>query len=233
MRVLIIEDEAALADTYRKYLTELGHSPVVAPSAEAALASLTTSRPDAILLDLTLPGMSGLDFLHLPAVRGRSIPIVAISDGAAPAQADQSLQLGALDCLPKPISLERFVEAVGFLELHVLNKRHAERVRQLDRRRSPRVPVTLPVRVITYEGVEWPGESVDISTFGLKVRSDTGFDEGALVKLHFELPDASWSLMSVLVRTDPDGYAFSFVNLTAGEFQRLSEIVQTLLDPPR
>ena len=50
------------------------------------------------------------------------------------------------------------------------------------------------------------------------------------MKIAFALPDggAPLEVMSLLVREDPDGYAFFFVNLTAGEFQRLSDLVAPL-----
>ena len=79
MRVLVVEDQVDLGDVFRDYLFELGHQPVVVHSAEATLARLKTDRPDAILLDVQLPGMSGLDFLQLRPVRALGVPIVAVS----------------------------------------------------------------------------------------------------------------------------------------------------------
>src|SRR2546426_3377496 len=49
-------------------------------SAEDALEKLVSEQPHAILLDIRLPGMSGLDFLELPAVRDSGVPIVARSE---------------------------------------------------------------------------------------------------------------------------------------------------------
>ncbi len=72
MRVLVVEDQVDLGDVFRDFLLELGHHAVVVHSAEAALARLQTERLDAILLDVQLPGMSGLDFLQLRPVRAAS-----------------------------------------------------------------------------------------------------------------------------------------------------------------
>ena len=79
MRVLVVEDEPDLGDVFRDFLLELGHQPLVVRSAEAALGKLHTERPDAIILDVHLPGMSGLDFLQLRLVRELGVPIVAVS----------------------------------------------------------------------------------------------------------------------------------------------------------
>jgi CheY-like chemotaxis protein len=95
MRVLVVEDEEALGAVFRDVLTDLGHDAAVVPSAEAALGWLERQRPDAILLDINLPGMSGLDFLQLRPVREAALPIVAISGVATESQARECLRLGA------------------------------------------------------------------------------------------------------------------------------------------
>jgi len=74
-RVLIVEDDKQLCDVLHDYLVEIGHDPFVAHTAEAARVLVREVRPSAILLDVRLPGMSGLDFLRLPDIRdpGRSV----------------------------------------------------------------------------------------------------------------------------------------------------------------
>ena len=74
MRVLVVEDEEVLSEVFRDFLTELGHQAVLVRSAEAALGQLQTEGPDAIILDIHLPGMSGLDFMQL---RGRGGEVIA------------------------------------------------------------------------------------------------------------------------------------------------------------
>ncbi len=234
MRVLIVEDERQVADLLRDHLADLGHHPVVAGSAEDAVRTLSAEAVDAILLDVGLPGLSGVDFLQLPVVRAGSIPVIVIAGAATDLQARDCLKYGALDYVAKPVSLTRLSEVLGFLELHVLNSRLIEQVRNLDRRRYARVPAVFPVRIMEYSGTEWLGMSVDISPFGIKARSEGSLKEGDTVKLHFTPPDGppSLTLLSVLVRVDPDGQAFYFVNLTKAEFQRMSAVVQSLSNRP-
>lgn len=235
MRVLIVENERPVADLFRDHLVDLGHQPLVVTSAEDALHALASRPIDAILLDVGLPGISGLEFLQLPNVRARSIPVVVVSAFASETQARDCLRAGALDVVPKPVSLARLSEVLGFLELHVLNSHLVEQVRHLDRRRYARVPAVFPVRIMEYAGSEWLGSSLDISPFGMRLRSDANLKEGATVKLHFTPPDGppSVTLLSVLVRLDPDGQAFYYVNLTKAEFQRLQSIVQALVNRAR
>src|SRR5882672_9269572 len=102
MRVLVVEDEAAaLGEVFTNYLRELGHQPLLARSAKAALGPLMTASPDAMILDMSLPGMSGLEFLQLPQVRAAGIPVVAVSGVATEDQAHACLELGAIDFLTK------------------------------------------------------------------------------------------------------------------------------------
>jgi len=65
VRVLVVEDEEAPAEIFHDFLVALGHQPIVVHTAEAGLRELRSARPDAVLLDIHLPGMSGLDFLRL------------------------------------------------------------------------------------------------------------------------------------------------------------------------
>src|SRR2546428_4717690 len=122
MRVLIVEDQVDLGDVFRTSLLGLGHQPVVVHTAEAALAKLQTERPDAILLDVQLPGMSGLDFLQLRPVRELGVPIVAVSGVVNESQARECLQLGAADFMGKPIQLDRLNEVLTFLEPHAMSR---------------------------------------------------------------------------------------------------------------
>jgi CheY-like chemotaxis protein len=234
MRVLILEEDVATAELYCGYLTELGHAPIVARTPAAALEALATKSPEAVMLDPALPGPNGVEFLRLQAARGQRLPLVAISSAASEEQARECLRLGALDYARKPVSLTRLAELVSFLELHALNTRLAEQVRSLDRRRGARASTVFPVHIVEDTGAAWVGLSVDLSPFGIRIRSPGRFKEGALAKLTFTPPDGlpALTVLSVLARsTDSDGDAFLFVNLAVAEFHRLSAIVRKLSQP--
>ena len=82
MRVLVIDDDQAVCEVFGEFLHEIGHDPVITHTAETALDTLRAERPDAVLLDVCLPGMSGLDFMKLEAVRDLRVPILVISGRA-------------------------------------------------------------------------------------------------------------------------------------------------------
>ena len=226
MKVLVVEDELEVGTVFRDFLLELGHEPVLARSAEAALGSLERAKPDAIILDMNLPGMSGLDFLQLRPVRESGLPVIAVSGVATEEQARQCLRLGAVDFVGKPVHFERLEVVMSSIEPQALCRLQAEAATRVERRRAPRRDVALPIQVAEYNGAEWDTTSMNVSQFGIKVRLVLGARPGGAAKLTFTPPDGGGPIrvMSLLVRQDHDGYAFYFVNLTGQEFSRLAEL---------
>jgi len=127
--IMIVEDDPEAAAVLADFAEEHGCAPFIIRSAEEALAYLTQDQPDAILLDLALPGMSGLQFLERLAEQRRRIPVVVIS-GAAEADGLASLNLGALDVVRKPLDPEQFHLTLDMLELTSINRR-LERVERI------------------------------------------------------------------------------------------------------
>src|SRR5438094_1875825 len=171
MRVLVVEDEEPLGQVFRDFLAELGHDAVVVRSAEAALGTLQRQRPDAIILDINLPGMSGLDFLQLRPVREAALPIVAISGVATESQARECLRLGALDFVGKPVPLERLHDVLIFLEPHAIRRTREESARRSERRQSPRARLERPVTLRAYRRAPVSGTCVELSATGMKVKT--------------------------------------------------------------
>ena len=234
MKILVVEDEVEVGEVFRDFLLELGHEPLLARSAEAALGSLKTVKPDAIILDMNLPGMSGIDFLQLRPVRESHLPVVAVSGVATEAQARECLRLGAVDFVGKPVPLERLQVVLASVEPHALFRLQATEEATLDERRGAlRLTRPVPVRVIEYKGTEWETSSMNLSPFGMKVQLPRGVRPSTATKLVFTPPDGGGPIqvMSVLVREDADGCAFHFVNLSSQDFQRLSALSGELQPP--
>jgi CheY-like chemotaxis protein len=230
MRVLVVEDEIDVGDVFRDFLLELGHEPVVVRTAEAALGNFQHHQPHAIILDVNLPGMSGLDLLRARPIRESGVPVVAVSGVATESQARECLRLGAFDFVGKPVPFERLRDVLAHLEPHALYREQMAAGREIERRRAPRARVRVPVRVLEYTGMEWEGTSSSLSAFGINVRTTTPTKAGAAAKLSFLPPDGGPPLqvMSMLIRTDRGGCSFYFVNLTGAEFDRLRQLVDRL-----
>lgn len=217
LRVLLVEDEHDVAAMLADVVRELGCQPVEARTAEEALRAVESERFDAILLDLRLPGMSGLDFLRLPRVRDAGIPLVAISGVATEQEAREALQLGALEFLQKPVGLHRLAGVLSFLELHGLKG---------PRRLVSRATVMLPVRV----DADWEWRALDLSPLGMRIAPQAWLRPGARVQLLLALPDGEppLAIEAVLMRAEPGGDVFSFVDLGSAEFERLKTFVRRI-----
>ncbi|TWU28743.1 sigma-54-dependent transcriptional regulator [Novipirellula artificiosorum] len=111
-RILIVDDERSQRQLLGSYLQSIGYDVSEAASAEEMLDELDRQMPDMILLDVRLPGLSGIE--SLPSVRQRSptVPILLITAYADLKQAVASVKAGASDYLSKPIDLEELRIAV-------------------------------------------------------------------------------------------------------------------------
>ena len=102
-RVLVVDDSAVAREVLTTILRRYGFEVTTATSAETAVTKIRHQRPDVVMLDLQLPGQSGLEFLEQQMQRD-PLPIVVCSGIAqtGTAAAIKALELGALDVLPKP-----------------------------------------------------------------------------------------------------------------------------------
>ncbi len=235
MRVLIVEDEEAVRKVFSDFVTALGHQPVAVETAELALEELRTGRPDAILLDLRLPGMSGLAFLDHPAARAARVPVVVVSGIATESEASTCLWLGALDYIQKPLALDRLSAVLEALALHADSPEPAEPGRRGERRPAPRVSVKFPVNLISDKGNVWPGTCRQLSATGMKVQTHVRLRPGGTVRVGFTPADGGPPLdeVALVIRVDDDGIALRFMDLRPSETRRLDALVERLLVSPR
>jgi DNA-binding response OmpR family regulator len=110
-RVLIVEDEPDMNSLLAEILTAYGYEPVRASDVEEALASIARQAPDALLLDLMLPGRSGLELCRqLKTSREtRCIPIVICTALDRPVDRRHGYEAGADDYVTKPFTPEGLV----------------------------------------------------------------------------------------------------------------------------
>jgi two-component system, OmpR family, phosphate regulon response regulator PhoB len=103
VRVLLVEDDVALAQMYRAKLEEDGYTVRVAGDGEEALVALADDLPDLVFLDIRLPKMDGLTFLERlrASDRSKNVPVVILSNYSEQELVSRGLQLGALDYLIK------------------------------------------------------------------------------------------------------------------------------------
>jgi DNA-binding response OmpR family regulator len=109
--ILVVEDEPQIAGLVRDYLEHAGFAVVAASDGAAAMALVRARRPDALVLDLGLPRLDGLDVIR--AIRRDSrVPIVVLSARGDEADRVAGLELGADDYVTKPFSPRELVARV-------------------------------------------------------------------------------------------------------------------------
>jgi two-component system chemotaxis response regulator CheB len=116
IRVLVVDDSAVAREVLSSVLRGEGFDVATTSNATVAAQRIAHQRPDVVLLDLQMPGMSGLEFLE-QLMATDPLPVVVCSDIARPgaAAAIRALELGALDVIPKPsLGIRALSEGAAF-----------------------------------------------------------------------------------------------------------------------
>ena len=104
--ILLVDDEQPVLDGLAKILTRLGYAVKTATSAEEADQWLESEQFDLMLLDLHLPGMSGMEFLTWSLTRSPEMPVIMLTGVDSPDMAIQCIDQGARTYLVKPVDIE-------------------------------------------------------------------------------------------------------------------------------
>ena len=151
--ILVVDDEIEIVRALRSGLTAHGYKVFTASSGEEAFEITSRHRPDLLLLDLLLPGMSGLEVCR--RMREESnIPIIVLSVKGAERNKVEALDLGADDYLTKPFSLNELLARVRSV-LRRAPQRQAERLRiddlEIDMRRHKATRSGVPLNLTPKE----------------------------------------------------------------------------------
>jgi two-component system copper resistance phosphate regulon response regulator CusR len=121
MRILVVEDDARMADMLDRSLQDQGYAVDVADDGERALYRAAVNTYDAIVLDVTLPQRSGLSVARELRAKGSRVPILMLTARDAVRDRVAGLDAGADDYLTKPFELEEL-----FARLRALMRRMPE-----------------------------------------------------------------------------------------------------------
>jgi two-component system repressor protein LuxO len=111
-RVLVVEDNPTQAELARALLRRSGHAVRVVGSAEAALPELAAWQPDLALIDVGLPGMSGIDLLRRIAAERMPVQVIVITAHDTREGGVEAIRLGAFDYIAKPYDAQRLAVTV-------------------------------------------------------------------------------------------------------------------------
>lgn len=134
-RVLVIDDEESIRDLLKDFLENRGLEVVTASNGETGLSLLKEDKFDLFLLDLMMPGISGLDVLREITAEKIEIPSIVITAHATVQTAVEAMKLGAFDYITKPFNLEElFIAIQRALDVSKLQKENFRLKKELKRK---------------------------------------------------------------------------------------------------
>src|SRR5690606_7848613 len=110
-KAVIIEDDAKCAELLEEYLKDMRYTASIVPPGEEGLDMVEKLKPDLVVLDILLPGMTGWEMLAALKSRPKlaNIPVIVVS---ILEEREKGLALGAIDYLTKPVERGRLVSCV-------------------------------------------------------------------------------------------------------------------------
>ncbi len=110
--ILLIDDEEAFVTTLQERLEMRGFSPRVALDGEAGLEMIAQDPPDVVVLDLRMPGMSGLEVLRRIRKRWPGLPVIMLSGHGSDQDFESCVNLGAALYHKKPLDIEVLLDSI-------------------------------------------------------------------------------------------------------------------------
>jgi two-component system response regulator MprA len=114
-RLLIVEDEPALARALARGLSGAAHTVATAADGEAALPAIASGRPEVVILDVMLPKLSGLELCRRVRAAGNHVPILMLTARDAVNDVVEGLDAGANDYLTKPFAFQELLARIRAL----------------------------------------------------------------------------------------------------------------------
>lgn len=131
--ILVVDDEESICLTLKGILMDEGYKVLTIGSGEEALKIIEEELPDLVLLDIWLPGMDGLETLHLIKRDYPQIQVIMMSGHGTIETAVKATKLGAFDFFEKPLSLDKVVLIIN----HALDLLRLEEENRLLRQKYP------------------------------------------------------------------------------------------------
>lgn len=115
LQILVVDDDRAVRESLRRSLSFNGYSVALATDGVQALEAITSHRPDAMVLDVMMPRLDGLEVCRQLRSTGDDLPILVLTARDSVSERVAGLDAGADDYLPKPFALEELLARVRAL----------------------------------------------------------------------------------------------------------------------
>lgn len=112
-RLLVVDDEREITDLLEEHFQACGYDIDVAHDGGQALIMAAARRPDAVLLDITMPGLGGAEVLARLRAIDPTVSVVMLTGNDDEALARQLLRAGAFDYVPKPFQLDMLERVIA------------------------------------------------------------------------------------------------------------------------
>lgn len=112
-RIHVVDDDEAIRDALRRLFRSVGYEVALHPSADAFLDADLGDDPGCIVLDVRLPGMSGLDLQEYLRETSSALPVIVMSGHADVPMCAHAMKAGAIDFLEKPFREQAMLDAVS------------------------------------------------------------------------------------------------------------------------
>jgi two-component system nitrogen regulation response regulator NtrX len=129
-KILVVDDDSGIRDALKMILEYEGYEVLSAPDGKTALGDLDSTRVDAVLLDIKMPGMDGFEILDRIVAREDAPPVLMISGHGDIATAVEATRRGAIDFLEKPPQRERILVSIANALSRNTLRAENERLRQ-------------------------------------------------------------------------------------------------------
>ena len=113
LKVLLVDDEKEFVTTLAERLELRGFQVLIATDGEEALRFCDTDLPQVVVLDLMMPGLSGMEVLERIKAIDSKIPVILLTGHGATKDGIRGMQLGALDYLMKPIDINELISKLN------------------------------------------------------------------------------------------------------------------------
>lgn len=208
LRILITDDDDSVRSALARFLTKIGYDVVQADRGEAALEILAHGHFAAMLCDIRMPGMTGVELLPLALSNDADLAVIMLTAVGDPSSAIQCLKAGATDYLIKPVELEELAHSLQYAlrkrELEVerremeawLAREVAEKTRELNEQGRQVELLSMSVLMALVDAAEPPGpggrnHSMRVANVGAHVAAEMGLDAATIeeVRLAARLHD--------------------------------------------